>query len=162
MKTILLILYFGIAFGQPVKITMVNPGILCPGDTMNVYFTWNNSIGLTNFNMNCSLMNQIWSEQNNSFYSLPKFIVNIDTVYLIKLFTHSFWASGFSALSTDLINTIPVYFNYCLLSTGISVQNLSQEPATYYDLNGSLTKPQPGRVLVEKRGNVRRKVVLLE
>lgn len=163
MKNIIiaLCLITNYAFTQPIRIELINPGSICPGDTLNVYFKWDNSPGSTNFILLCSSANQIWNYNNDSFYSLPKTLVGGDTLYEVKLFTYSFWTLGISTLSTDFVNTTPIYFNFCD-TTGIPTQNLSEEAKTYLDFYGNTVKPQRGELLIEQQGRTRKKVFIID
>lgn len=155
MKTIILILvFFGSFFcnAQKVSIYYVNPGMLCPGDTISIMFTWDNKLGYANFFIYGIGQTSINNVLTSSFYSLPKVLIGTDTVYLIKIKTLSTFGIGPATVASDLVNTKPIWF--LCQTTGL------QEPQS--DHSQQIYTPLYGNILIEQAGNRRRKVVIVE
>lgn len=131
---------------QPVKIYFVDPGTVCPGDTLSVFFTWDYSPGATQFNVHSNSINQILSVSNSTFHTLPKSLVGMDTVYMIKMKMHPAHALGPGQISTDWVNVQPIYF-MCSDPTGIG-QNTPNVPYhTYRNERGEFVEPRVGELL---------------
>lgn len=118
LTTILGLLSIGLS-AQTMQITIydLTPSELCPGDTLHVMFKWNNiPASYMQFNILPSpggIGGQIASYNTNTFYSLPKTIVGSDTIYYIKIKTHTGHAIGQAGIGTDWINLTPFYFKKC-------------------------------------------------
>lgn len=157
--TLLALLTALVSFSQPVKIYFVNPGILCPGDTITIQFIWDQSPGTTHFIIQTSTINQIHSEPNVNFYSLPKTLVGIDTVYTFKLQTHPSLPLGSAVISTDFVNTVPIYF-FCD-ETGIEEFELDKSTPIYRNgMTGEIIEaPVPNMFIIEQRGRYYKKYI---
>lgn len=143
---------------QPVRFTYVSPGPMCPGDTLNIWFKFDGTPGGYQFNMVSSKI-QIWQISSPQFYSLPRSFVNGDTIYLIKFKTPIWWPLEITQVSPNFINNWTVVFQ---CATGIMERRWDEleGPSVYYDLMGNVTEARRGEILIERKGNRVRKVII--
>ncbi len=163
MKTLLTILFVAASiFAKPqgpVQIYMIQPAYVCLGDSINVFFKWNGSLGNHNFRMGCPTMYMIWARPMASFTGLPKFLVGADTIYMIRLNIIPSWPIGLATVSADLITPTPIYIT-CDTEVGIKEYDRA-DIAEYFDLYGIPTAPSPGRVLIKKQGHKISKTIIV-
>ena len=140
--------------------------VVCPGEKIISDFKWDGTIKPYNFRTSYVTTNtvvggSIWSVDPITFYSLPKKLDGLDTVYTISLSTQSYWPHG---IVNFKIQEAPESFNIDINCgpVGIKENVMDEVNPVYYDLNGNVTEPIKGTMLVKKVGNRFSKVLILE
>lgn len=142
----------GLLRAQPVQIYFADPGTLCPGDTLDIYFTWNYAPGMTQFNIHSNSIGQAQQVVNSTFYGLQKALVGVDTVYKIRIKTNANHALGPGTISTDWVNTMPLYF-MCKPSDPTGVDSWGADKKwRYQNMNGEWVEPRVGDLLRREDG----------
>lgn len=100
----------------------------------------------------------IWTLWYNYIYKLKKVAVSPgDTLYYFKVKVPSAYL-GPVAFTVDN-STRNVIVKNCNL-VGITEHNPSEQQPIYYNMQGTCVQPQPGMLLIEQRGTLRRKVFI--
>ena len=120
--TILAVLVALIANSQ-IKVDSVIPTRLCPGDSITIFYTWDGTPGLYQFDMDGQNHDYIWQVNSNTFANGK-----------IKFKTPFWWNGGITKISTDWTNSFPIEF---CERTGISEYELNPN-ATYKQVYGNI------------------------
>ncbi len=138
--------------------TILPTGNVCPGDTLTVFFRWNNAMGFTTFRLVPQFgQQQGWTYANAQFYQLPKTLIGVDTIYEIKLDTWVTFPLGLANMTPDLITYWPMNF---ACDVGIKEEELDPKIPIYYDIYGNRIQPRNNELLIEQRGRNRKKVII--
>lgn len=136
----------------------VSPTLVCPGDTIAIQFLYKGQPGSSQFCIGSpNNPSQAHSVQNASFYSLPKQFNGTDTVYTIRIRTNIYLLAGNALVSNDWINGVQI-----TLYTPVGIQeiNPNEIKPVYYNMQGHAIEPRSNEVMIEYRGNIRRKVLM--
>jgi hypothetical protein len=163
-KTITLLLLFAvIGLKAQFSIYYISSPLLCPGDTISILFMWKNAPAQCQFNIAQGVNNQIHSVNGFTFHTLPKSLIESDTIYMIKFKTSNSFQLGIANVSTNWVNTTPIYF-ICDIVGLNEINKTSNETKIYFDILGLPTDLTPNKLITEiiitPNGISRRKIII--
>ena len=163
MKTKITMALIALSFIANAQIQIIKTDtIVCPGDSIGVYFKWDNKKGSTNFTIAYPNLNAINSVDNDSFYSLEKTLSNGDTIYKLLLPTKIEYGTHRVTFGVNWVNKWTVDISCTWLGVGINEYTKDAERVIYFDLNGNKCEPKIGVILIKQVGGVRSKVLILD
>ena len=158
MKTILLLLFPVLMSAQGIFVTNITPTNPCPGESFSVEYTI--APGNAVLNLVGRDGSQVWQYDYNYLTSQPYIIAGNDTIYTIQLLTKPFLGK---APAVFYANQQVFSMELSCELTGISELNAKNSPEKqYFDIYGNRISAKSNEIMIEKIGNSRRKVVILE
>lgn len=164
MKKVILILLVlpWIIRAQGIEITHVVPTVICPGDSIFLYakFIAGNS---TQINLTGQSNTQVW--QYSASYIKANYhgwYNGTDSLYTLRFKTNTTIGKGWANLWTYHSSKTYAIDAQCGLVTGIEALDGYSPQPKHFDMQGFPATPVPNTLLIEQRGNVRRKVLFME
>lgn len=150
-------------------ITNVSPYYACQGDSITISFKFKysgtpSSIPQWSFVYNDNgAFTQIKSFNYAEFYHLSKSLSGTDTIYAFKAIVPKSLP-----LNTQLAVTVNagtgIYLGKAIMvqdcTTGITEVNPDEIKPVYFDLYGNKIEPRKNEIIIEQKGNVRRKIII--
>jgi hypothetical protein len=160
-KAILLLMLVPTLFAaQGLQLVSVTPIVLCPGDS--IFFTVKIVNGNnTQLTLQGPSLTQAWQYGVADIKTWPYKIENGDTLYILRVKSAPELGIGILSIYTygngNNTNTITALCG----PVGALEYRLDNVPVQYFDLQGNPTPLKSGSILIEQRGNTRRKILIL-
>jgi hypothetical protein len=143
-----------------VSVHAVSPQLLAPGDTLRVYFTLTvtpqtspGSFNYFNLAYASGPESGAWAFTLAELVAMPVSAVNGVSCFVWSVVLPVNFPRGLC-----YINGLP--FIYGALPTGIPETLPNTESPQYFDLSGNRIAPRSGEIMIERRGNKAKKVVI--
>lgn len=150
---------------QPTVEIVDSPLQVCLGDSMLIAVRFippapHNTTSLTKVyfqTFGSPTPTMVWNQNYQAFYSMPKTYMAPDTFYYFKLYVSTTMATGLTQVKVG--NTARnVQFKNC--TVGIKEFYPDEDQPVYRDLNTNVILPRPGEIIVEQRGQNRKKIYI--
>ena len=147
---------------QVISVVQVVPTVVCPGDTINVWFKWDRTPGYYNFFVYGIGQTMISNRLSDLFYSFDKALYGSDTIYNLKTKTLASIQFGPASVECDYHGSVLIYFYCSQTNLNKITPSAPSQASEYFDVYGNRVQKDSNRVLIERNGDRAKKVIFTD